>query len=72
MHELVKCGGRAAAGFFQLEEGERHNGRKEDDRVELEPLPPLAKSCSFSSRSEIPPGPPPMEMGTTEEEEENM
>ena len=48
---------------------ERHNKRKEDDRVNMEPPPSSAESCCISSRSVIPFGPPLYEMETNEEEE---
>ena len=41
---------------LKKEEVERLNRSKEDDRVDMKPPPLLAKSCSISSRSEIPPG----------------
>ena len=63
--------GRAGAltGTTQKNRKERHNNRKYDDRVNLESSPSLAKSCSGSSRAEIPPGLLPPEQGTAEVEE---
>ena len=48
---------------------ERSKQRTWYDRVELEPPPLLANSCSNSSSSDVPPGPLAFEIGTTEEEE---